>query len=152
MQEKTVPSVSQFLAADHRRCDELFASAELAAQKNKWEECEHSFHAFLSAMKHHFSMEEQVLFPTIAGLNPQISAPIEVMLMEHEQVNNLIEQMEEAVDAKNTDDYLGASDTLLNFMQQHNMKEEQILYTMADHILGSSGPEVVQRMEELIAA
>ncbi|HJP36976.1 MAG TPA: hypothetical protein QF901_13425 [Gammaproteobacteria bacterium] len=45
--------------------------------------------------------------------------------------------MANAVDKKDVDDYLGFSETLLIIMQQHNVKEEQVLYPMADQALGS---------------
>ena len=45
--------------------------------------------------------------------------------------------MANAVDKKDVDDYLGFSETLLIIMQQHNVKEEQVLYPMADQVLGS---------------
>ena len=144
-----MPTVSQFLTADHRRCDEIFASAEEAAQQNDWVVCERDFHRFLAAMEHHFKMEEQVLFPQLEELTGQGMGPVQVMRMEHEQIRELIEQMEDAVGQKDSDDYLGAAETLLTFMQQHNMKEEQMLYAMADNVLGNTGPEVVQRMEKM---
>jgi len=40
--------------------------------------------------------------------------------------------------------FLGASETLLFTMQQHNMKEEQMMYTMADDTLDSS--KIIEEM------
>ena len=54
-------TVSRFLTADHRRCDEIFATTEEAAQQNDWVICEADFHNFLAAVEHHFKMEEQIL-------------------------------------------------------------------------------------------
>ena len=142
-------TVSHFLTADHRCCDELFATAEAAAQQEDWVECERDFHSFHSAMKNHFMMEEQVLFPQLEELAGQAMGPVQVMRMEHEQMRDLFEQMEEFVAQKDRDGYLGASETLLTFMQQHNIKEEQILYAMADSVLGDTSPEVVQHMEKV---
>ncbi len=145
-------TVSHFLTADHRRCDELFATAEAAALQEDWVICERDFHGFYSAMKNHFMMEEQVLFPQLEGPAGQAMGPVQVMRMEHEQMRDLFEQMEESVAQKDVDGYLGASETLLAYMQQHNMKEEEILYTMADSVLGDGGPEVVERMEKVSGA
>ena len=39
------------------------------------------------------------------------------------------------MEQNNRDDYLGIADTLLILMQQHNMKEEQMLYNMMDQHL-----------------
>ena len=47
---------------------------------------------------------------------------------------------------KDSDAYLGDADTLLIIMQQHNVKEEQMLYQMADQALAGELDEVVGRM------
>jgi hemerythrin-like domain-containing protein len=52
------------------------------------------------------------------------------MKMEHEQMRGLIANIGGLVTAKDKDEVLGEAETLLILMQQHNMKEEQILYPM----------------------
>jgi iron-sulfur cluster repair protein YtfE (RIC family) len=47
--------------------------------------------------------------------------------------------------------YLGLSETLLMLMRQHNMKEENILYPMADQALAGEQADLVARMEPLQA-
>ena len=39
--------------------------------------------------------------------------------------------MQDALDAEGKDTFLGEAETLLVFMQQHNAKEEMMLYPMA---------------------
>lgn len=142
-------TISHFLSADHRHCDELFVSAEQAAQQGDWSSCERDFAGFLAAMNKHFMMEEQVLFPQLEQLAGHGMGPVQVMRMEHEQIRDLLQQMADAVTENNVDDYLGASETLLAFMQQHNIKEEQILYTMADNIIGHDAASTVLKMLNL---
>jgi len=50
-------------------------------------------------------------------------------------MRSLFSEMKDAIEQNNSDDYLGAAETLLILMQQHNMKEEQILYNMMDQRL-----------------
>jgi len=142
-------TVRQFLTKDHHRCDDLFATAEAAAQHEDWVTCKSDFQSFHAAMENHFMMEEQVLFAQLEELNGQPLGPELMMRMEHDQMRELFEQMEEAVAEKDVDGYLGTSETLLVFMQQHNMKEEQILYGMADNVLGEASTEVVDNMEKV---
>ena len=52
-----------------------------------------------------------------------------------------------ALGAGNTEDYLGQAETLLIMMQQHNMKEENILYPMCDQHLTEELPAVLQHLE-----
>ena len=55
-----------------------------------------------------------------------------MMRQEHQDMREFMAAMNKAVKDKNSDRYLGLAETLLIFMQQHNMKEEQILYPMID--------------------
>ena len=43
------------------------------------------------------------------------------------------------------------ADTLLIMMQQHNMKEENILYPMCDQHLAGETPELLARLEAELA-
>ncbi|MDX2322458.1 MAG: hemerythrin domain-containing protein, partial [Moritella sp.] len=56
--------------------------------------------------------------------------PTEVMRNEHEQMRRMMTQMVEAIASKDTERFFGLSETLMMLMQQHNMKEEQMLYPM----------------------
>jgi hemerythrin-like domain-containing protein len=66
------------------------------------------------------------------------SGPTEVMRGEHRQMRDLLAQMEGALAVRDSDTFGGAAETLLILMQQHNMKEENILYPMCDNALGAS--------------
>ncbi|OOZ36881.1 hemerythrin domain-containing protein [Solemya velesiana gill symbiont] len=44
---------------------------------------------------------------------------------------------------------MGLSETLMMIMQQHNMKEEQMLYRMADQVLAADAEAVIQQMNEV---
>jgi len=52
------------------------------------------------------------------------------MRMEHQQMRALVQDLDNALAAKEKDEYLGLSETLMVMMQQHNMKEEMMLYPM----------------------
>ena len=56
-----------------------------------------------------------------------------------------------ALAAGNQDDYLGIAETLLIMMQQHNMKEENVLYPMCDQHLPGEMPELLARLETGLA-
>ena len=128
-------SIKQFMAQDHRDCDLLFAKAENAASKDDWAAASQAFNAFIQAMERHLGIEEQVLFPAFEEETGVLTGPTEMMRMEHDQMRTLFAEMKDAMKQQNSDDYLGAAETLLIMMQQHNMKEEQILYNMMDQRL-----------------
>ena len=142
-------TISDFLASDHQLCDTLFAAAEADAAQGDWDKAESQFFRFQSALKHHFAMEEQVMFPAFEEHTGMTQGPTSMMRSEHQQMICMLDLMADAVARKNKDAYLGDADTLLIIMQQHNMKEEQMLYRMADQALAGELDEVVGRMRAL---
>jgi len=73
--------------------------------------------------------------------------PTQMMRMEHTQMRQLFSDMAQAVENQDKDGYLGLSETLMMIMQQHNMKEEQMLYPMTDRTFGSGADEVLEKMD-----
>ncbi len=136
---QTSPGIGDTLAQDHRRCDELFASAEKHASNGEWPQAQQEVSAFTEAMTRHIGFEEQTLFPALEQIIGA-GGPTQVMRMEHEQMRTLFRDMQQAAQAQDAPRLLGATETLLILMQQHNMKEENILYRMADQMLGAQGP------------
>lgn len=139
-------TITEFMTADHNACDDEFVRAEEAALTENWGKAETAFNTFRDAMAHHFKMEEEVLFPALKAAGGP-AGPVHVMMMEHAQIKELLKQMAEAVAQKNAHRYGGLSETLLMVMQQHNHKEENILYGMADDILANERESLFERMK-----
>lgn len=142
-------TISAFLSDDHRHCDLLFAGVEEQVANGDWDNADEGFKEMHQAIEHHFAMEEEVLFPAFEGVTGSTMGPTQVMRHEHQQMRQLFDQMEQALTSRQSDDYLGASETLLILMQQHNAKEEQILYPMTDAQLAAQSEELMQRMQAL---
>ena len=142
-------SISHFLSGDHSACDDLFAEAENAVGANNWPQARTRFEAFDAGMRHHFAMEEDVLFPAFEARTGMSGGPTSVMRAEHAQMNALLTQMRTALDQSDDQAYLSQSETLLMLMRQHNMKEENILYPMSDQALAQEQAALVQRMAAL---
>jgi len=144
-----VSSIKEYLTNDHRRCDEVFAkmeekaNASLADAKELAEE-------FVADMEHHFQMEERVMFPEFEAKTGMTMGPTEMMRQEHSQMRNLMAQLNEAIENNDKDKFFGLSETLMILLQQHNMKEEQMLYTMAQQHLSAEAERIVEMMDSLI--
>lgn len=141
--------IKDYMTDDHRRCDDRFAAAEQAVSDGDWDAGQTQFDAFRTSMESHFDMEEAVLFPEFEEATGMTDGPTVVMRSEHEEMRRLFEQMAMAMDARYEDEYLDAAETLLLLMQQHNMKEEQMLYEMADRQLGERAVGTLERMREM---
>lgn len=140
-------SLSRFLSTDHSHCDDVFADAENAVVAKDWARAQSEFQRFLGEMKHHFAMEEDVLFPAFEAQTGMSGGPTAVMRGEHAQMNEVFTAMREALARQDGNGYLGLSETLLMLMRQHNLKEENILYPMADQALAGQEGALLARME-----
>ena len=144
-------STTEVLHNHHKHCDELFADAEAAALKGDWAAGAAAFAGFRHELLAHFSTEEEVLFPAFETVTGMTGGPTQMMRFEHAQMRDLLEQMQAALDQQGRDAFAGAAETLLMLMQQHNMKEENILYPMCDRTL-ADGVDVAgglrQRLEK----
>ena len=140
-------TITDTMARDHRRCDEIFSTAEEQVANTDWDAASDTFNRFRQATEHHFSMEEDVLFPEFESRTGQTMGPTQMMRMEHIQMRQLFGDMERALASRDRDGYLGLSETLMMIMQQHNMKEEQMLYPMTDQVIGTDADDVLKRME-----
>ena len=138
-------TITQFMTADHRACDEQLAQLENIVDQGNFDGGKIMWEEFQNHMLKHFDMEEKVMFPQFTETGGGHCDPTGVMVMEHDQMRQLFSQMQTAIDANDKNGFLGASETLLFTMQQHNMKEEQMMYTMADDTLDSS--KIVEEMK-----
>jgi len=123
------------MRSEHRECDEIFAAAEKSVIDGNFEEAEKQFLLFADDTLRHFKKEEETLFPTFEEISGSTEGPTRIMRFEHEQVRGLIGKMAEAVEDKDSDAYLSLAESMMILLQQHNMKEEQMLYAMCDRII-----------------
>ena len=144
-------TIRSFMTDDHRRCDDFFAEAEQAIARKNPAAAKAAFEHFHIAMLAHFDSEEKTLFPTFEAKTGMRMGPTQVMRIEHTQMRALLGDAAAALEQGNADDYLGLADTLLIMMQQHNMKEENILYPMCDQHLAGETPELLARLETELA-
>ena len=144
-------TIRTFMTDDHRHCDDLFAEAEQAIGAGNAQAAIAAFGHFRLATLAHFDSEEKTLFPTFEAKTGMTMGPTQVMRMEHAQMRTLLDEARDALAAGNQDDYLGLAETLLIMMQQHNMKEENVLYPMCDQHLTGETPELLARLETELA-
>lgn len=144
-------NVTEALTEHHRACDELFLAAESAAAEDRWPECREKMGAYRAEMTRHFEFEEQILFPAFEQATGMTHGPTAVMREEHAQMLDLIEQLVDAASRSSSEDYLASSETMLVLMQQHNLKEEGVLYPECDALLGSGDTAIAEGLRALLA-
>jgi len=96
-------------------------------------------------------MEETVLFPAFEAATGMTMGPTRMMRLEHAQMRELFGQMNAALTNRAARDFAGSAETLLVLMQQHNMKEENILYPMCDRSLSGQVDSLSAALRERLA-
>ncbi|MFA9373827.1 MAG: hemerythrin domain-containing protein [Poseidonibacter sp.] len=142
-------TISTFLTKDHRACDEEFANLENEVAKENWNEAENKLTKFSNDLLHHFDMEEKVMFLAFEEKTGMTQGPTAMMRMEHEQMRQLLTHLAQDIEKKDKNHFFGVSESLMMLMQQHNMKEEQMLYAMADAHLGAEVETVIDSMKAI---
>ncbi len=141
-------SINAFMAAHHKECDDLFAQAEKSVADGNWDSALQQWREFTDELENHFCREEQILFPEFEQATGMSGGPTRMMRMEHEQIRALVNEINKAGDSKDMDQFLALTETLMITMQQHNMKEEQILYPMTDQSL-TNVADIIERMLQI---
>lgn len=129
--------IVSYMTSKHRECDDVFTEAEAAVAKENWSLAAQKWPLFTKELALHLEAEETILFPKFEQETGMIAGPTQVMRMEHEQMRALIKDLDNGIANQNKTDFLGFSETLMVLMQQHNMKEEMMLYPMTEQHLSN---------------
>jgi hemerythrin-like domain-containing protein len=142
--------ISEYLTGEHRRCDDGLATAEEAAADERWDAASDAFESFATYTERHFEAEESVLFPRFEAVTGHSQGPTAIMREEHDEMRQLLAGMRHALGEREREDFLDGCETLLLMMQQHNLKEEDVLYPMSDEVLEAESEELLAAMRDLV--
>jgi hemerythrin-like domain-containing protein len=142
-------SISEAMARDHKACDARFAAAEAAAAAGDLPRAATEFASFAAALLRHFRVEEEQLFPAFERHTGMTDGPTEMMRIEHGEMRDLLDRLGAALAAADAAEFLGLAETLNVLMQQHNLKEEQVLYALLDEALPGEADELLAALESL---
>ncbi len=130
-------SIAADLTDEHRACDQLLAACEEEVARGEWSAIAASWQALVEALLAHFAAEEERLFPAFEAKTGMTAGPTRVMRQEHDQMRELFAAGNEALLQRDVETLTSLLETLLIMNQQHNLKEENVLYPLCDQILGS---------------
>ncbi|MCP4447350.1 MAG: hemerythrin domain-containing protein [Myxococcales bacterium] len=144
--------IVSFFTQDHRECDEVWAQVEAAVNAKNNEGAKVAWTSFDKMLRAHLAMEEEVLFPAFEKATGMTGGPTAMMRMEHTQMRGMLEQMSEDAESGDLESLADQGDTLLMLIQQHNMKEENILYPMCEQNLSSHWAQLGPVAEQMYEA
>lgn len=144
-------TVTEFLQTDHKRLDKIFNGFLKAVKEKSWDDASKGFREFRIGLKRHIRAEEDILFPAFeekTGMSE--GGPTAVMRMEHQDIQELLDKILSATDAKDDAQTTGAANRIVNILTDHNMKEEHILYPESDEFLSEMERSDVVKKAQLI--
>lgn len=141
--------LAAFFEQDHRDCDARWADVEELLDTEDVDAARPAWHKFDAGVRRHIAMEEEIMFPAFeAAARMGGGGPTSVMRMEHKQMIGLLDQIEVAMKSDNAEQAMDLGDTLLMLIQQHNIKEEGMLYPMAEKMLAGNWAKLAKLLEE----
>ena len=141
--------LAAFFEQDHRDCDARWADVEELLDTQDIDTARPAWQKYESSMRRHLAMEEDILFPAfdeISGMGG--GGPVAMMKMEHQQMLGLLEQIDEAIESGDAQEAMDIGDTLLMLIQQPNVKEEGMLYPMAQNMLAGHWTDLAAKLEK----
>jgi uncharacterized protein (DUF2249 family)/hemerythrin-like domain-containing protein len=144
-------AVREFLGDDHRRLDAILREAARLAHAGSFTEAFASFAEFRCGLERHIEMEEHILFPAFEEVTGMRGGPTAVMHEEHLEILRLLNVMGTSLRAEDLAGLLDAVRGFATVIEEHNAKEEGVLYPTVDRGLGSDRErdELVQRMQRI---
>lgn len=128
-------TVTEYLEADHRRLDAILPEVERLAAAGSYGPAASRFAEFSSGLDRHIDLEEQILFPTFERATGMTSGPTQVMRAEHVQIRRWMDAAAASLAAADAAGLGEALAALGQVLAAHNMKEEHMLYPMADRAM-----------------
>jgi uncharacterized protein (DUF2249 family) len=126
-------SLAGYMQTDHVRLDAIMARFKEAVKQGKWEEALSHFKEFDLGLRRHIKVEEELLFPVFEDKTGMKDAgPTMVMRMEHEEIRETLSRTLAATEASDETTATEATNALVNYLTDHNMKEEHVLYPELD--------------------
>lgn len=139
-------SLVDFFTRGHRDIDARWAEVEASADGADPGALRAAWATFEAVLREHLDMEETVLFPAFEEATGMTAGPTQVMRGEHTQMRGLLDQMAAVLEAGDVQELLDQGDTLLMLTQQHNSKEEGMLYPMSERALAREWPGLEEKL------
>jgi hemerythrin-like domain-containing protein len=145
-------SLSATLTEHHRLCDALFESASEAADAGDWSALRKRLATMSDALLRHFAFEEDALFPAFEAMTGLSEGPTAVMRMEHAHMRNLLQGLAAAAPEHDPDGCRAELDNLFVMLQQHNAKEEGVLYPACEQLPAERRDALAEEAAQLTPA
>jgi iron-sulfur cluster repair protein YtfE (RIC family) len=141
--------ITHYMASDHQELDALGERFQVALEQGAPEAAE-LFEEFRQRFLHHVGMEEELLFPAFeAKHGPGRAGPTELLRHDHKKAKGLLAQVRDQLGrGAPAAETLRTFEQLTDFVHQHNLREEAVLYPATDRLHGNEeASQLLQAMQ-----
>jgi uncharacterized protein (DUF2249 family)/hemerythrin-like domain-containing protein len=128
-------AVSEYLGWDHQRLDAILAQVTRLVREGAHQDAARPFAEFACGLNWHIDAEEMTLFPAFEEKTGMRDGPTAVLREEHRLIRLRMNEITNALRAGNVPAIERAIGALGDALDDHNIKEEQVLYPMTDRAM-----------------
>ncbi len=126
--------VARRISSQHQRLESLYGTLARALAKDDESEAQAQLAQFCGVLAAHFSLEEDVCFPALATLSPEMRGRIADLAREHDWFREELDPIQKRLGASERVGAEARFDRLAVELAGHDSREEQLV----EQILGSS--------------
>jgi nucleotide-binding universal stress UspA family protein len=127
-----VKRAARQIASQHRHIRSTFEAVREAAARGAARELRTALVGLQSAVRAHFSLEDDVLFPALHGLRPEYAGALEKLSREHARFVAELRRMAEGLEISDLARFASALEALASSLAAHEGREEKLVGVMTD--------------------
>jgi iron-sulfur cluster repair protein YtfE (RIC family) len=128
-------TITECLKADHDRLDRLLEETVAVLERGDLRGLRLRFPEFARHLRDHMRFEEDFMFPVVERTLCHAEGPICVMRRDHREIEDRLAAMAAALYLGDTTAFRDEHLALVMSLENHNGREERVLYPAIDHIL-----------------
>jgi iron-sulfur cluster repair protein YtfE (RIC family) len=125
--EKRVQIESRRISSQHRQLDQFHEMVATALEHGDPAQVRSAFTRFRDALEAHFSVEDDVYFPAVHGLRPQLESELTSLVADHREMRRQLEKVQQLLDADRLAEGGAALDAMVSVLIEHETREERLL-------------------------
>jgi len=126
----------EYLRADHSRLHQIMARCRDQASRGEMTTAAGTFDQFREGLARHIAIEEEIVFPAFESATgfDRERGPTAAMLAEHRVVLDFMNRLDSVFtqDEPSAAKFESLAGLLVEFLEDHNRKEEQVIYPGTD--------------------
>jgi hemerythrin superfamily protein len=140
---------SNWMVHDHRKYELALNECEIASGANDWKEAIRLFNEFVSDLKLHLRMEDEVLFPLFKTEVGDPNGDIAELNDEHDDLVRLLNDLAYVIKTRDFDHFGSSLKPLKKAIFKHNAHEEAVFMQMGSDFLIEQRDEILARMKAI---